>query len=177
MGREALMIVFIDIDGTIADASARLPFVMGPGKKNWDAFHDPGLVAADPPITAAREALDAIFTDTDLFTPIIMTGRPARLRSVTEEWLVKHFNIDTTAAVGHQPLHSRPAREAAPLLMRPDKDYSSSVEYKRRQLSETLDCYPNDLAMFIDDDLRNKEMYLAFGIFVHAPACWGVVHF
>jgi hypothetical protein len=61
--------------------------------------------------------------------------------------------------------------------MRPDKDYSSSVEYKRRQLSETLDCYPNDLAMFIDDDLRNKEMYLAFGIFLHAPACWGVVHF
>jgi hypothetical protein len=163
------VIVFIDIDGTIADASARLPFVMGPGKKNWDAFHDPGLVAADPPITAAREALDAIFTSSELFTPIIMTGRPARLRSVTEEWLVKHFNIDTTPNIG--------CFAATPLRMRPDRDYSSSVEYKRRQLSETLDCYPNDLAMFIDDDLRNKEMYLEFGIFIHAPACWGVVHF
>lgn len=162
------MIVFIDIDGTIADASARLPFVMGPGKKDWDSFHRPELVAADPPIEAAREALRGIFS-ADIYTPIIMTGRPARLRSVTEEWLVKHFQIDTTPTVG--------CFDATPLLMRPDRDYSSSVAYKKRQLSETLDCYPNDLPMFIDDDLRNKEMYLEFGVFIHAPECWKVVHF
>lgn len=164
------MIVFIDIDGTIADCSERQKFIMTPGqKKDWDSFHRPDLVAADPPINAARQALDAIFEASELYTPIIMTGRPARLRNITEGWLAKNFNIDTTPSVG--------CLDATPLLMRPDRDYSSSVEYKRRQIGETLECYANDIVMFIDDDLRNKEMYLEFGIFLHAPACWGVVHF
>jgi len=163
------VIIFIDIDGTISDASARLPFVMGPGKKNWDAFHDPGLVAADPPIEAAREALSEIFGCSEIYTPIIMTGRPSRLRSVTEKWLVTHFGIDTTPTVG--------CLDATPLLMRPDRDYASSVEYKCRQISETLSHYPNSPMLFIDDDLRNKEMYLEYGLFIHAPDCWKVVHF
>ena len=163
------MIIFIDIDGTIADASARLPFVTGPGKKNWDAFHDPGLVAADPPLEVARENLNEIFSSSEIYTPIMMTGRPARLRDVTAKWLSTHFGIDTTPNLG--------CFDATPLLMRPDRDYSSSVAYKKRRLSETLECYPNDIVMFIDDDLRNKEMYLEFGLFVHAPECWKVVHF
>jgi hypothetical protein len=163
------VIIFIDIDGTVADASARLPFVTGPGKKNWEAFHDPGLVVADPPIESARDALHEIFSCREIYTPIMMTGRPARLRGVTEKWLFTHFGIDTTPAIG--------CLDATPLLMRADKDYSSSRDYKKRQLSETLECYPNDIVMFIDDDLRNKEMYLEFGLFIHAPECWKVVHF
>lgn len=162
------MIVFIDIDGTIADASARLPFIMGPGKKDWDSFHHPELVAADPPIEEAHEALRVITTD-ELYTPIFLTGRPLRLYDITANWMMRNFSIETTFKPQH---HTK-----VPLLMRGDKDYSSSLEYKRRWITEVFESYPVDDFMFIDDDLRNKEMYLKFGFFLHAPECWKVVHF
>jgi hypothetical protein len=164
------VIIFIDIDGTISDASERQKFLTTPGKKkDWASFHRPDLVAADPPINEARAALAAILDNRSIYEPILLTGRPDALRQVTEIWLLNHFNIKTTEELRSDT--------AVPLLMRPEGDYSSSKLYKMEQISDVVDFYPTDSMMFIDDDLRNKDMYLEFGTFLHAPECWKVVHF
>lgn len=79
-----------DIDGTLADNSHRLHYIQGE-KKDWNAFYD--ACAEDKPIEAVTELVSfldwGIYEDVDDAAIVVCTGRPERIRRVTEKWLVE----------------------------------------------------------------------------------------
>jgi hypothetical protein len=174
------MILLVDIDGTIADNSHREGFLQG-GKKDWDSFYNPELMAKDLPIEAAMDVLPRLITllQGNFF---FLTGRPERTRAVTVAWLEKHIGCTpkTRPDAGPDESH-RPF-----LCMRPDGDHRRASVYKedlaafltggsiRTQNGNVVLAKPRQPLTFIDDDERNTDMYRKYGIFLKAPECWSV---
>jgi hypothetical protein len=161
------MVIFCDIDGTVADNAHREGFLQG-GKKDWDAFYDPARILQDRPMWGALRVLTHILATPHFFsTFIFLTGRPERTREVTNAWFRQHFGIQTRtletfgAAVAHRPF----------LIMRGDTDRRRAYVYKEDAITKIVD-RPK---LFIDDDLRNQAMYSRHGIFLKAPECWEVL--
>jgi hypothetical protein len=76
--------VAFDIDGTLADCTHRRHYVEGaPGSRNWKAFYD--ACGEDPPLPVAVEVLRALVAAGHEIA--LFTGRPERVRRVTETWL------------------------------------------------------------------------------------------
>ncbi len=80
----AVSYVVFDIDGVLADVSHRLHHLAAK-PKNWPAFF--ADAAADPPLGEGVSLAQALAGEHRL---VYLTGRPARLRDVTEAWLVQH---------------------------------------------------------------------------------------
>lgn len=75
----------VDIDGTIADNSHRVHYILNQ-PKNWDAFF--AEVGGDKPIPHMVRLLDDLHQYWTRF--IYVTGRPERCRGDTERWLVRN---------------------------------------------------------------------------------------
>lgn len=149
------MIVFCDLDGTVADNSHRTGFIQST-KKDWDAFYSPELIAKDSPISSATRALKRMMEMQGLLL-YFLTGRPEKTRQATVEWL---------------RLHAPSAVATSPILMRPDGDFRKADVYKEEHIQRVNTLYPNRVKIFIDDDLRNVDMYKRLGIMMKAPECW-----
>jgi HAD superfamily, subfamily IIIB (Acid phosphatase) len=127
--------VLVDIDGVLADAGHRLHFVRQ-RPRDWNAFFD--AAADDPPLPAALRLLEVL--DADLVI-VLVTGRPARLRDLTVDWLACHG-----------------ARWDL-LAMRPPDDRSAASNLKRRTL-DALRAAGWEPRLAIDDD---EEVVAAYG--------------
>ena len=161
------MILVVDIDGTLADNSHREGFVQG-SQKDWEAFYQPELVAWDKPIVEAQLGLPRLYTAcTGLY---IHTGRPERLRQVTENWLFKHFNMHFAMTSNLKYAHSTSPNYAS-LVMRDDRDHRPAVVYKE-ELHLYLKEWGRESRCIIDDDRRNEELYKKYGNFLKAPEIW-----
>lgn len=82
----------MDVDGTIADESARRLAAAGPDgaldDADYDAYFDPGRVAADTPIPEALATLRAL---SDSGVKILyVTARPAEICQATASWIGRH---------------------------------------------------------------------------------------
>ena len=77
--------VIFDMDGTLADCDHRLHFVQGAGKKDWEKFFA-GSADDLPNEPIVRLAQQLAVTNSLL----IASGRPEKLRKVTESWLKKY---------------------------------------------------------------------------------------
>ena len=163
------MIFLVDIDGTLADNNHREGFIQG-DQKDWDAFYRPDLIMKDKPIVQAQFALPKLFNHSDdLF---FHTGRPERTREVTAVWLKQHFKVEfqlsnRTGVIG--------VRTAIRLVMRQDGDHRPAKTYKEELPKQLKEFLPMEDIVFIDDDLRNAELYAKYGLFLRAPDCWGVI--
>jgi hypothetical protein len=153
--------IFIDIDGTIADNSHREHYLYPPAgqpqKKDWESFYHPANVRLDTPIKDAYPHLARIMNRPDRYEPYLLTGRPERTRLVTCTWVSEHFGLSQFN-----------------LIMRSDTDRRKATTYKQNAIEVVLKGRPG---IFIDDDLRNVEMYSRYGIFLQAPFCWRTVCF
>lgn len=152
------MIIVCDIDGTLSDHSHRLHYVTEKKPKDWNRYFSQMIL--DKPIPEAINALPLIYKRQDVEFHLV-TGRPERYRKMTEEWLQTHF----------------PFLVGVPLHMRSDNDRRAARVYKEEVVSSLTDPYfAGDRAgiIFIDDDLRNAEMYSNWGLFLWAPKCWEV---
>ena len=139
------MVAVIDIDGVVADVRHRLHHVTGRPKR-WGAFFaaaaDDGLLA-EGEHTAHRLA--------EVYDVVYLSGRPERLRGVTDGWL-RRFRLPD-----------------GPLLLRPDGDSRPSRVYKLealRRLSATA-----TVVVLVDDDPRVLEAAREAGFDV-LPATW-----
>jgi hypothetical protein len=161
------VISIIDIDGTVADNSHREGFLQST-KKDWDSFYRPELVMADRPIAEAQRALPIIIKSS--FATFFLTGRPERLRRTTEDWMSQHFGIRPWPVLPelNQSLLEQ-AKRTMILTMRGDKDHRPAHIYKE-ELCKAL--VGSHTLLFFDDDLRNKEMYNLYGVFMKAPECF-----
>lgn len=99
-----------DIDGVLADVTHRLHHLQG-RRKNWAAFfaaagHDPLLhEGRDRALAAARE-----------HALVYLSGRPERLRRVTQSWLDRH-ELPSGAVLLRPNRDHRPARVLKPELL------------------------------------------------------------
>lgn len=143
-----LAIIF-DIDGTLADCSAR-PVHME-GKKNYlDKLY--AGISEDLPIDATVMVLQLLIEKLS-YRILFVSGRPERYRDQTVLWMKNNLKIS-------------PWDEF--LFMRPNGDFSSDNELKKRiYLSEIEPKYKVELVF--DDCNKVVEMWRSLGL-----TCWQV---
>jgi hypothetical protein len=132
--------VVLDLDGVLADARGRQHFLSGPGRKDWNRFFE--AAGEDPVIEEVVRLLELLDPDLSI---VLLTARPMRIRPLTEEWLGRH-EVDWDL-----------------LVMRPDRDFGPSVEFKRRTTRDLLEV-GFDLRLAFEDDRRNVDMFHEEGV-------------
>jgi hypothetical protein len=78
--------VIVDLDGTIADMRHRLPFIKGPGKKDWKMFHLACL--SDTPKEDIITVVNALYNAGQVIH--IISGRNTVAFLDTVQWLTNH---------------------------------------------------------------------------------------
>jgi len=155
------MILILDLDGTLADTSHRAGFIEKPNPtdEDWDRFFDPELVAQDVPIAESQDALGKV---SKIFDKVIfLTGRPEYLRKTTAHWLDAHFGVSPTPEE---------------LFMRPSGSKISSSTIKKGLLeTKVKPLYGDQDWVFIDDEVKNLEMFKNYGKALKAPECWDML--
>jgi len=113
--------IIVDIDGTIADLTHRLHFIMPPNKKrNYPAFFE--TMAKDTPKKNVIEIVEHL---AKTYKIVLITGRPEAWRKATQDWLHEH-----TVEVWLASLDD--------LHMRPDDDFISDEILKARIYDEKI---------------------------------------
>jgi hypothetical protein len=137
-------IALVDIDGVVADVRHRLHHLEG-RRKDWDAFF--AGAADDPPHAEGLAIVETLAVEHDI---VYLTGRPERLRAVTERWLAAH------AVAG--PVTMRGSRDRRPAAV------VKVEEAKRIARTRTV-------ALVVDDDERVLAAMRDAG-FATFPAQW-----
>ena len=147
-----MILAIVDIDGTLADISARLSSAgdepLRGNKKdfqNWlDKLQNAKILSEDSPIKGMQQLLHAIEGAMRL---VYLTGRSEQWRAVTEEWLDKH------------------GFPAGALIMRHNNDWRPAVDYKEEMLVKLLNEHSPYTMITIDDDGSGdcSEMYQRLG--------------
>ncbi len=123
-------IAVFDIDGTVADARHRLHLIAGPADhEHWVRFFDAAV--DDPPLAEGVARAKELAATHDI---VWLTGRPERIRGLTETWLERHGLPDGR------------------LLMLPNGEQKLARMFKldtiRRLAAE------HEIAVVVDDDPR-----------------------
>ena len=139
------MVAVIDIDGVVADVRHRLCHVTE-RPKDWMAFF---AAADDDPLLA--EGAETVHRLAEVYDVVYLSGRPERLRAVTQAWLTRHD------------------LPGGPLVLRPDRDYRPSRAYKVAELRRLAES--RTVVVLVDDDPRVLEEARAAGFDV-LPATW-----
>ena len=100
-----LPLAVVDIDGVVADVRHRLHHIES-SPKDWGAFF--AHADADPPLAVGVSRVQALAEDHEV---VFLTGRPERLRRVTQAWLERH-GIGGHQLVMRRKGDFRPARVA-----------------------------------------------------------------
>ncbi len=128
-----------DLDGVLSDAAARQHFLRGP-RPDWEAFF---AASGDDPL------VDEVATLLELLSPelkiVLLSARPGRIRDQTLGWLARHdLRWDL-------------------LVMRRQGDHQPARAFKQ-QAVRALRSRGLQLALCVEDDLRNVEMFREEGI-------------
>jgi hypothetical protein len=147
MGRvsEKPMVAVIDIDGVVADVRHRLHHVTD-RPKDWRAFF---AGAADDGLLTEGE--DTVRRLAEVYDVVYLSGRPERLREVTESWLRRHD------------------LPAGPLMLRPYDDFRPSAQFKLAVLRDLA--ATRTVGVLVDDDPRVLDAARLAGFDV-LPATW-----
>lgn len=97
------MVAVVDVDGVVADVRHRLRHVTE-RPKDWGAFF---AAAADDPLLG--EGAETVRRLAEVYEIVYLSGRPERLREVTERWFRQH-GLPEGALVLRSPADYRPAR-------------------------------------------------------------------
>jgi len=143
--------VVVDLDGTLADCSARQHLVIGT-HRDYDAFH--ARLAEDPvhePIAALMRAMVRAGHEV-----VLVTARPHSTRAATYAWLKERGLENDFHAL---------------FLLRPDGDSTPAVVLKRSWLCAFG---PERVLFAVDDDARNAAMFREAGVVCLHCADWTV---
>jgi phosphoglycolate phosphatase-like HAD superfamily hydrolase len=132
-------VAVFDIDGVLADVRHRLHYVESRPKR-WSAFF---AAAGADGLLAEGAALLRSLAETHEVR--YLTGRPERLRAVTERWLTHH------------------ALPTEPLAMRPVRDRRPSRVFKRDRLRGWL-AQEAVIELVVDDDPQVVQMVRDLGL-------------
>lgn len=135
-----------DLDGVLSDAASRQHLLKGP-RPDWEAFF---AASGDDPL------VDEVAVLLGLLAPelaiVLLTARPGRVRAQTLAWLARHdLRWDL-------------------LVMRAEGDRRPARSFKQEALGALL-ARGLKVALCVEDDLRNVEMFRAEGVpalYVHS---------
>lgn len=127
--RKEKRVVFLDIDGVLANCSHRLHYL---DKKDYDSFYKE--VVNDVPYVRDRTAVNEI-ESTYNGRVVLLTGRPERTREDTMKWLREYYDLP----------------EGMEMLMRDDKDHRKSPELKSELALTYVENHDVRSCMVIDD--------------------------
>lgn len=138
------------MDGTLCDVSSVIHLQAEPD--GFTAFHE--ACAQCPPYRAVIEW--CLEQNTRGHSILIVTGRDAWTRALTEQWLSEHLPVPFDG-----------------LHMRPDGDFRSNRHVKREIHSQLARTY--EIRAAIDDDPEIVELWQELGIPVAMVLEWGEV--
>ena len=144
MSRWNNKIVIFDLDGTLADITARRTLsTKDNNKMDWGVFQDPKNIDLDVPNQKVVDMLDMI-DNTDKYQIWILSGRSDVTKDVTIDWLSNNgINYDH-------------------LIMRPQKHlYMADNDLKQMWLD---DIGVNNVAMVFDDRQQVVDMWRQNGL-------------
>ena len=139
------MTAVVDIDGVLADVRHRLRHVTG-RPKDWPAFF-----AAASEDTLLDEGERTVRALAEVYDVIYLSGRPERLRRITEDWFRRHGLPEGT------------------LLLRPEGDFRPSRIFKVEALRRLAQ--DRTVVVLVDDDERVLAAARDAGFDV-LPATW-----
>ncbi|MQA26875.1 MAG: hypothetical protein GEU94_15755 [Micromonosporaceae bacterium] len=84
MRQEKAPYAVLDIDATLSDVRRRLHHIKRP-PKNWDAFF--AASGRDAPLPEGLAVAATLAAEHEI---VYLTGRPERIRGITEDWLRRH---------------------------------------------------------------------------------------
>lgn len=128
----------IDLDGVVADSSARFTRARrSDGSIDWQVAFTPELVSLDILISGADEAIRRLVQRG--YEIVFLTSRPESMRDATQQWL------DTNALDGYE------------LVMKPEeKKYVKTVLWKADEVARLAAMPPVVSLLFIDDEERSR---------------------
>lgn len=143
-------LIFLDIDGVLADPSPRLPYYE---TKEWDKFY--GCAMADDGISLNYETAMAMLAGVRLThknsVVVFLTGRPERTRGITSLWIQHNVPVFDGFNVGDE----------GNMLMRNDEDFRVGFKMKweamEKYLRQNIGDYADFDLFFLDDDYRNVK--------------------
>ena len=132
--------VVFDMDGVLSNATGRQHYLDPGRRKDWKGFFEAaGQDALIEEVARLVELLD------HSLVVVLLTARPVRIRDLTLEWLERHgLRWDL-------------------LVMRPDGDFDTSPEFKRRTVHELREV-DLDVRLAFEDDRRNLDMFHSEGV-------------
>jgi hypothetical protein len=131
--------VVVDIDGVIADAQGRQYLLEG-RRGDWEAFF--AACGDDPVVVEVRTLLSLLAPE---LCVLLVTARPIRVQDLTLAWLHEHgLRWDL-------------------LVMRPHGEFAPAATFKRDVVFE-LEERGFDVALAIEDDPENRDMYVDAGV-------------
>jgi hypothetical protein len=136
------LLVVMDIDGTISDATDRFRLAgPDPGLHNMEAYLSwveavNDKMHHDTPVSGMAELLRALwYTQSHC---VYLTNREEKHREVTENWLTRHgfprFKV----------------------MMRQDGSYSEAIEYKGTVIRNLCEVFGSTSVVIVDDDESGK---------------------
>lgn len=136
--------IIFDIDGTLADHTARLPLILEKRPADWTGFY--AAIPNDTPIEPVCKMLTMLLKagDADI---VLCTGRPESTRSDTVAWFERCL----------------PEAAGLRLFMRGDKDYRSDTTVKLEML-ETLRNEGRRILFAVDDRKSVVTMWREAGV-------------
>ena len=138
-------IVIFDLDGTLADITARKELATkSNGKLDWDVFFDPSNIKLDVPNEPVVK-MAQMFAEND-FTIIIFSGRSDRTKYTTRIWL-------TNNRIPFQKLVMRDSKT---------KHYTPDDILKKDMLDKYADI--DDVFLVVDDRNKVVDMWRSLGL-------------
>ena len=138
--------VIFDLDGTLADISARreLSIKMPSGVMDWDIFLDPANIKLDVPNEPVVK-MAQLFAD-DNFNIVIFSGRSDKTKHTTLDWLT-HNKV---------PFNKLVMRDSVTSHFVPDDIL------KKDMLDKHLDI--DDIFLVVDDRQKVVDMWRSLGL-------------
>lgn len=138
-GRHSVKLIIFDLDGTLTDASHRVPLAK---QKRWDEYTD--ACVDDTPRLGPILLYKFMDKMTD-YPVCIVTGRQARVVKETRDWLEQYgMEFPNT------------------MVMREDDDRSKNVDLKRRAVKHLQNVYSvNSWDTLLVDDHPDAEEALS----------------
>ncbi len=136
--RKEQPLYLIDLDGIVANSTARFERATNAAGINWRIAFDPELIALDTVIDGAMDTLERL---AQRGTIVYISSRPESLHNATMKWMKKNG----------VPIHW--------IALRPQ--FAKTLEWKEKEASEQVAQIQPARVIFIDDEMKNCEAVAA----------------
>ncbi len=133
-------LAIVDLDGVIADSTARFERATIDGKINWKVAFDPELVELDTLIDGVDERL----YDLEIagYTVVFLTSRPETMERATLNWLNRYDVLSIDRRLITKPL---------------SEQFTKTKVWKACEVARLIREHKPERTIFVEDEIANVE--------------------